>query len=169
MARGKKYSDEIKEKAYYMYAVSQNIREVARNLSLSPSTVKSWIDCKARAEPDEFEQLRTQKKHDFIEMSSSIIDKGLELIDRRITIALEKQDELEHIIHEIELTSDDEISTKQKQAAITAVKEVQLQKIRDVTTAIGTLYDKRALAQGDSTSNTAIEIKLPQEADEYAE
>lgn len=40
--------------------------------------------------------------------------------------------------------------------------------VNQLTTAIGTLYDKRALALGDSTENTVVEIKLPEAADEYA-
>lgn len=38
-----------------------------------------------------------------------------------------------------------------------------------LTTVIGTLYDKRALAKGESTQNTHIEFKLPKEVDDYAE
>lgn len=38
-----------------------------------------------------------------------------------------------------------------------------------LTTVIGTLFDKRALAEGDSTENVTIEIKLPEGCEEYAE
>lgn len=41
--------------------------------------------------------------------------------------------------------------------------------INQLTTAIGTLYDKRALAKGESTSNTAVTFTLPDEVSEYAE
>ena len=37
-----------------------------------------------------------------------------------------------------------------------------------LTTIIGTLYDKAALARGEETQRTTVEIKLPKEADEYA-
>ncbi len=40
--------------------------------------------------------------------------------------------------------------------------------VNQLTTAIGTLYDKRALALGESTDNTVVEIKLPEAADGYA-
>ena len=37
-----------------------------------------------------------------------------------------------------------------------------------LTTVIGTLYDKKALADGNSTSNVAVSVKLPEGIDEYA-
>ena len=41
--------------------------------------------------------------------------------------------------------------------------------INHITTAIGTLYDKRALSKGESTENTKITFDLPPEIDKYAE
>lgn len=40
--------------------------------------------------------------------------------------------------------------------------------INHLTTAIGTLYDKRALAEGSVTEKVEVQIKLPEGADEYA-
>ena len=41
--------------------------------------------------------------------------------------------------------------------------------VNQLTTAIGTLYDKRALAKGESTNNTKVIIELPEGTNEYAE
>lgn len=41
--------------------------------------------------------------------------------------------------------------------------------VNQLTTAIGTLYDKRALARGESTNNTKVEFKLPEGVEDYAE
>lgn len=40
--------------------------------------------------------------------------------------------------------------------------------VNHLTTVIGTLYDKKALADGTATENVAVEIKLPPGVDEYA-
>lgn len=48
MARGKKYTDEIKEKAYFMYAACGNFNEVSRQLGIPITTIKTWIDKKNR-------------------------------------------------------------------------------------------------------------------------
>ena len=40
--------------------------------------------------------------------------------------------------------------------------------VNHLTTVIGTLYDKKALAEGNATDNVAVSIKLPEGIDEYA-
>lgn len=40
---------------------------------------------------------------------------------------------------------------------------------KDLSTIIGTMYDKQALATGSATENTVIDFKLPQGLNEYAE
>jgi transposase-like protein len=42
MARGQKYSDEIKERAFALLAVNNNIQEVARQLKVPYTTLKGW-------------------------------------------------------------------------------------------------------------------------------
>ena len=41
--------------------------------------------------------------------------------------------------------------------------------VNQLSTFIGTLYDKRALTMGESTQNTEISIKLPEDVKKYAE
>ena len=40
--------------------------------------------------------------------------------------------------------------------------------VNQLTTVIGTLFDKRALAEGTSTDNVTVSIKLPEGIEEYA-
>ena len=122
-------------------------------------------DEKKEKEPDEFEQLRTQKKIDFIEKSSDIIDKALFLLEKRITTAIEKEEELEMLLDEVSV--DSEMSAQQKQSLFSKIKSLELQKLGEITTAIGTLYDKRALAKGENTDSTKITIELPEGFEEY--
>lgn len=166
--RGQKYSDEVKEKAYLMYATSGNINEVSRELDVPYATIAGWLKAKEKDAPDEFDKLRDEKKRDFIEKSSDIIDKGLDLLDRRIDRALNQETELDMLIDEIFCTDKDELSPKEKESLIRKVRALQLQDVKSITTAIGTLYDKRALAKGESTAKTTVEIKLPEEVDDYA-
>ena len=73
-----------------------------------------------------------EKKEEFADKASRIIDKALKRLERAI-------DEEEYI------------------------------PVNQLTTAIGTLYDKRALARGESTENTKITFDLPPEVSDYAE
>jgi hypothetical protein len=63
MARGQQTPDEVKEKIRVALASNNNVREVARQFEVSPSTVMKIRDEK----PDEFEQLRTDKKQQMID------------------------------------------------------------------------------------------------------
>ena len=157
MARGKKYSDEIKEQAFLLYATCGSYAETARQLGLAKSTVKGWVDKK---EPDALEQARTEKKMEFVDKASEIIDKGLRLLDRRINTALEHEDELDKLIDEIFTSDKEEISQEEKKMLASKIRAMQLQKMGDITTAIGTLYDKRALAKGETTQNESINVNI---------
>lgn len=41
-------------------------------------------------------------------------------------------------------------------------------RLSEITTAVGTLYDKRAVVRGESTDSVKITIDLPKEAEKYA-
>lgn len=170
MSRGKKYSDDIKELAYALYAVNGSKQETARQIkektgvAVAANTITDWINKKP---PDGFDELREEKKRGFIENANAIIDKGMQIMDRRFTRALEQEQEIDELIGMVSET--DDMSDKQKDSVTRKLSALQLHDIKALTTAIGTLYDKRALAQGESTDNTKIEFKLPKGVDEYAE
>lgn len=131
MARGKKTSPEVIYQVMTSWAVTNNLRETARELNVPLSSVKQIVD--ANKDKEEFAQLCTQKREDFAEKATVIIDKALDRLKRAI------ENNEEYI------------------------------PVNQLTTAIGTLYDKRALAKGESTNNTKVLIQLPEGTDEYAE
>lgn len=131
MARGQRsYGDEIKERAYYLYAACGNAAEVARHLGVPYTTVDQWL--KKMPDKDGFEALRKIKKAEFIEKSSEIMDLALARLKER-------------------LENDKPVP------------------VNHLSTVIGTLYDKQALAAGEATENTKVTVTLPEGAEEYAE
>ena len=167
MPKGKQTPPETIYKVMTSWAVTNNYSETARALGLAESTVRKIVA--DNKDKEEFARLCDEKKKDFADKATEIIDKGLELINRRLSVALDKQAELDKLIDEIDSADEEEISYKQKMRAISLIEEAQIQKIKDISTMIGTLYDKRALAKGESTNNTSVNIKLPEGIDEYAE
>jgi hypothetical protein len=75
------------------------------------------------------------------------------LLTRRLNRAISDEEELDDLIEEAYFKDNDEMSFTEKSAIITKIKGLQLQNIKDITTAIGTLYDKRALSRGEMTQN----------------
>lgn len=154
--KGKKTAPEVIYQVMISYAVTHSYAETARNLDMPETTVSKIV--KDNINEPEFVELCAEKKQDFIETANRIIDKATELLERRLETALNDQDALQDIIAEI--YADTEMKDQQKRSVATKVAKMQLNNLSEITTAIGTLYDKRALAKGDPTSNESVTIKV---------
>lgn len=168
-----KYTFEDKERVYALYATGMAGREIARQLDIPQTTVVRWIkETRTSGEPCEpqtvvnqdgskktidLEAMRTAKKVEFINSAWALITKSLQLADKRITRALEKEAELDALIDEI---GAEDMNDKQKSALISKLRELQIQGVRELSTLIGTMYDKAALASGDSTSKVDVSGSL---------
>ena len=57
----------------------------------------------------------------------------------------------------------------QKKAIVNKIAKMQLNSLSEITTALGTIYDKRNLAEGKSTVNTDINIKMDKKVEELSQ
>lgn len=146
MARGKKFNDDIKEKALAMLATNNNITEIARELEIHESTLRTWRD---NQKDDEFTNLRKEKKKEFIDGAWDIITKARKLLERRISRALENESELDNIISQLK----EPLTEEQKKALYGKISKLKLEDVGKLSTVLGTLYDKQALASNDPTVN----------------
>jgi hypothetical protein len=151
MARGKKATPETIYKVMISWIYTRNYNETARNLGMAVSSVRDIVE--DNKDNDEFAKLRIQKEDEFADKATEIIDKGLVLLKRRMDRAIEEEETLDDLIDEIDSMPDDEMSYQKKTATINKIKSMQLHNLKDITTAIGTLYDKRALSRGETTQN----------------
>ena len=158
--RGKKYNDDIKEQAIALLATNNNISEIARQLDIKQNTLRTWKK-KLEEEPTEeskkFVKLREEKKKTFIDKAWKIIEQAQDLLERRIERALSSEEDLDNLLSEVlrteGLTNDDRKALYKKMSAI------KIEDIGKLTTALGTLYDKQALANGDVTSREEQVVK----------
>lgn len=158
MPRGKKTSPEVIYQIMTSWMTTNNYKETARDLELPISTVKGIVD-KNRDNP-EFVKLRNEKMDEFADKASEIILKGMTLLNKRLDRAIASEEDLDILIDEIFATDREEISQDEKNRLVNKIRVLQLTDIKAITTAIGTLYDKRALAKGESTGNTKIEVDI---------
>lgn len=156
--RGKKTAPEDVYRVMTSYAITNSYNQTAKDLGMPYATVKDIV--KANEDKEEFVKLRQEKKDEFADKATEIIDKGLLLLQRRMTRAIEEEESLDLLIDEIESIDDEEMSYAKKQATINKIRTMQLQNIKDITTAIGTLYDKRALSRGEMTQNLGFATNL---------
>lgn len=126
MAKGVKIDNKKVQQVMASYALTNSYNATARELKISPHTVKKVIENNS----NEFAKVCTEKKLQFVEYADKLIDKAMKKLDK----ALDRKDI----------------------------------PINNLTTAIGTLYDKRALAKGESTSNNSITINMSEEIKELS-
>ena len=155
--RGKKTSPEDVYKIMSLWAITGNYAETSRKLGLPPATVKHIVE-ENKGKP-EFVEVCAEKKDEFSRKATEIINKGLTLLDKRFGRAIESEEELDKLVDEIEKG---ELSPSEKEKIANKIRTIQLYDIKAITTAIGTLYDKRSLSDGESTYNVSLNIKLPE-------
>jgi len=175
--RGKKFNDDIKEKAFALLATNNNAKVVADTLGLKYTTVKTWEkkflkeaeeQQKTKAEDKQDTNLRTEslvelrnkKKKEFVDSSWNIISKAQELLERRITRALEKEDELDSLVTEIEQLDYKDLSQEQRKALHKKMAAIKVEDVGKLATMLGTLYDKQALANNEATSKVDGVIRI---------
>lgn len=151
MARGKKYNDDLMEKARALLSVNNSVDEVARKLQLPYSTVSTW---RKKFEKDEDEEqnlvnLRQKKKEEFIEAAWRTIGNGQRLLERRTERALKEEDTLDAILEEARRCMVEEGGISK--AVLIRLSMIRLDDIGKLSTMIGTLYDKQALAAREPT------------------
>lgn len=158
MAKGKKTDNETIYKVMINYFVTNNYSETSRALNMPASTVEKIV--KDNKDKEEFVKLWGEKKEEFVQIADKIIKKGTELLDKRLETALEKQEELEKLLDNVFDVDDEEVSKKEKIEIAKKLSRIQLNNLSEITTAIGTIYDKRALAKGEPTSNETLTINI---------
>lgn len=183
MAQGKKYNNDIKEKAFALLACNNSVAQVARELGLKYTTVKTWeqkfikqgngtshSDVVKNGQPKENDEenlvkLRNQKKEEFVNSAWNLIKKAQILLERRLDRALNYEDELDEIVESIISASDEELKYQQKQALLVKMRSIKVEDIREIATVLGTLYDKQALAKKEATQivdgGIQIEFNIP--------
>lgn len=167
MAKGKKTDNETIYKIMISMFNTNNFNETARQLKIPATTVEAVY--KRNKDKEEFVKLCADKKDEFVADATRIIGKATRLLEKRIDTALEHQDELDDIIEEIWAIDKSDMNETVKRAAVKRVSKMQLNNLSEITTAIGTMYDKRNLAEGKSTVNTEINIKMDKKAEELAQ
>lgn len=156
MAQGKKYNDDIKEKAYALLAVNNSVSYVAEQLGLPRSTVKSWkeaYDKKAEESgEDTIAKLRQKKKEEFVEDAWGLIGKIRTLLERRLDRALDSEDTLDELVEEITKLDNKQLTDSQRKALYSKMHSIKVESVKELAVVLGTLYDKQALANKEATA-----------------
>lgn len=159
MARGKKYNEDLKERARALLSVNNSVEEVAKTLNLPRSTVDTW---RKKFENDENNEknlviLRQKKKEGFINSAWRTIENAQKILERRTRRALDDEEKLDTLIDELRICV---LAGNIPKEIVMRFLELKLDDIGRLSTVIGTLYDKQALAAKEPTEILGGEIGL---------
>ena len=128
---------------------------VARELKLPRSTVKSWkedYDKKAQEDgEDTIAKLRQKKKEQFVEDAWRLVDKVKTILERRLDRAIQSEDKMDELLEEILQLDYKQLTVQQRKALYTRISALKIEDIKALSTVLGTLYDKQALANKEAT------------------
>lgn len=169
MPRGVKTDEQTKQKIYTSYSLTNSYNATAKELGISDTTVKTIIE----NNKEEFGKVKEQKKEEFSTRANKIIDKALVLLNRRYDTALENQDAIEELINQVmsapeSTTEDGHITRKEKIDIAKRLSRLELNSLSEITTSMGTLYDKMRLDKGESTTNQSIKVEMADELKELS-
>lgn len=156
--KGKKYNDDIREKAIALLATNNNIAEIARQLELKESTLRSWKKQleEGKEKDKKFAELRDKKKTEFIDRAWESIELASNLVKRRLERAMFQEDELD----DLQATCLEGCATPEEKRTIrNKFAEIKLEDIGKLSTVLGVLYDKQALAGNGITSRVGIRLE----------
>lgn len=162
MPRGKKTSEEKREQVkavIYLNPEASN-RDIAKQTGLHHMTVQDIKkECKEELNSDDYIQYRANKKREFIDNAFSVVEKALELANKRFSKALDDEDAIDQLIDAVQ---DHELTQVEKKTLVSRLNGLQMNNIRDIAVALGTIYDKQALASGEPTQISESRKPLPQ-------
>ena len=150
MARGKKYSDEVKETVKAMCAVNVPVKEISEKTGVPENTIYDWMNNSFKKD-DKFKKVRDENKEKIINESWKGVKAAIDVMNRKINRALDAEKAAEKIIKKLlngEKMDDEELNrAKIKLELASAVT------LGDVTRSYGVMVDKINLLSGEPTQN----------------
>ena len=162
MAQGSKYTDEQKEQALVMLT-TMSVKAASENLNIPENTLRDWKKNAEKTNP-EFVELRNEKKKQFVEKAWNIMEKANQLLERKLDRALTKEKELDDALDELYEETDFE-KKKDREKYLRVARKVdalKMENIGQLSTVIGTMYDKQALINKEATVNHGADASLEQ-------
>ncbi len=178
MAKGQKIGEKQIEVMRAYLAAGTSLAETARKMGLPKSTVATWkkrfeeekpaaadddldleqarpqkgAGARALGTGQAFEELRTLNKEQFIADAGEIVSMSQQLVRHDLAYAIEHRAKIDRAI-EVLCALGERISPQELKLCVKVLTELRLPDIGKLSSVMGTMYDKRALARGEPTEN----------------
>ncbi|MTI82597.1 MAG: helix-turn-helix domain-containing protein [Firmicutes bacterium] len=154
--KAKKVTGEQKEKIRaLLLSTDKSNRQIAREIGVSESTVRR---IRAEEPEEEITQAHLDRKVEFANKAWDSIDKALEFANQRIKLATVGADQFEPLLNRLIelLEKGDGVNGQDIKEILVAFAGILNIPLNHVSTYIGTIYDKRALAEGEPTGHQKV-------------
>lgn len=177
MAKGQKIGEKQIEVMRAYLAAGTSLAETARKMGLPKSTVATWkkrfeeekpaaaddldleqprpqkgAGARALGTGQTFEELRTLNQEQFIADAGEIVSMSQQLVKHDLSYALAHRAKIDRAI-EVLCALGERISPQELKLCVKVLTELKLPDIGKLSSVMGTMYDKRALAKGEPTEN----------------
>lgn len=151
MATGTTLTDSKIEQIKALLSAGVSKNAIANRLEVSWASVDKY----SKQEPDKLESLREDKRAAFIGRLWDSMDQALGLADKRIKLAMDANNKLDDLSETI---GDSEMDPKKIYELQKAIESITAVPLGQISTFIGTIYDKHALMTGGKTSEIGVSI-----------
>lgn len=157
-----KHSEELKEKILAELALGTPATQLSKKYEIPVSTIMTWKGI-AKKTSDEFDNLRQEKKKAFVDNAWELINDSMAVAQKRIKRSKDFEDNIDIVASAIKKHSG-EISKETGLGwfdLLNLIKELQTlknPKLGELSTLIGTMFDKQAVAEGKPTE--IVKVKL---------
>ncbi len=163
MAQGSKYTDEQREQALAMLT-TMSIKVVSQNLNIPENTLRDWKN-NAEKINTEFVKLRNEKKKQFVESAWGLIEDSMAVAKTRMSRARRLEDNIDVLVSAIkknsnEITQETGLSWFTLLDIIKELNTLKNPKLSEISTLIGTIYDKQALINKEATVGLGTDASL---------
>ncbi len=154
----KKWTDKERELAIARYIETGNCYKTAGELEIPESTVRGWIK-EAFSANDQLAKLREAQRAAMCTRAWEIIQMGTSVIEKRLRVADENQDELLALIKEIFSAKDMEFDEKME--LVKKIGAIAMPNIKDISGIVTAMYDKQAHADtGIDPSKNSLNVNI---------
>lgn len=104
----------------------------------------------------DYAEIFAEKVPEFKDLALLVAEKAVRLADMHLESALNDRLKFNRIIKDI--SADEELTAAKKKELIDFMSRMRCDKLGEVATTAGLLFDKHRLANGDSTDNSTIKV-----------
>ena len=158
-----RHPEGVKEKVLAELAMGVPLTQLSKKYNLATSTMQTW-KVKAQTESDEFAKQRNENKKNFLDKAWKLINDSVDVAQKRVGRSKDLEDNIDIVAKAIKdnaegIAKDTGLGYFDLVNLVKELHAMKSPKISELSTLIGTMYDKQALASDEATENVKVKLE----------